>query len=199
MHPPILCRERLNRISAILSRHPDGLSVREFTRSFSVWSWELEQAAELGFVQIETRKPRTGRPARVAVSVSKPQAAKLPPYRSEMTKGISVRHWNFALQSVAISPKDNQFGFGIQTNVQAYLRVYRGSTYASARASASRLRRHPDVRACRQWFYAKTAQELPIGEPMPNTASGIWQRFLQLGIWRAKYAPALLRITVRRE
>jgi hypothetical protein len=37
------------------------LSVREFARTFSVWGWEIEQSAELGFVKIETRKPRTGR------------------------------------------------------------------------------------------------------------------------------------------
>jgi len=59
--------------------------------------------------------------------------------------------------------------------------------------------RHPNVQACLQWIYAKTAPELPIGEPMHHTAKGILQRFLQFGIWRTMYAPALLRITVRRE
>jgi hypothetical protein len=56
----MLCRERLNRIHAILGRRPDGVTVREFARKFSVWGG-IEQAAELGFVKIETRKPRTGR------------------------------------------------------------------------------------------------------------------------------------------
>lgn len=189
MRPPILCRERLNRISAILSRYPHGLSVREFARSFSVWAWELEQAAGLGFVQIETRKPRTGRPARIVVNVSKPQAAKLPPYRSGIPKQISVRHWMFALQTVSIGPCRDFSGIGLLAKVRAYQHVFRTSSYASARASASRLMRHPDVQACREWYFARTAQELPHNETMPLTASGIWQRFAELGVWRAKYAP----------
>lgn len=197
MRPLILCRERLKRINAILARYPAGLSVREFARSFSVWSWEVEQAAELGFVQIVTRKPHTGRPARFVENVSKPQPAKLPPYRSEIAKEISLRHWRFALESVSIGPSRNPFGFGPLAKVRAYQRVYRASNEASARASASRLIRHPDVRACRQWFYAQINQEVPHDEAMPNTAKGIWQRLQQMGSRRAKYAPAALRIAFR--
>lgn len=199
MRSLILCRERLNRIHTILARHPAGLSVREFARTFSVYAWEVEQAAELGFVQIVTRKPPTGRPARIVENISKSQPAKLPPYRSEIAKEISLRHWRFALESVSIGPRKNTFGFGVLAKVRAYQRVYRGSSAASARASASRLIRNPDVRACRQWFYAQANHELPLDESMPNTANGVWQRFLQLGIWRAKYAPLVLRITFRHE
>ena len=90
----ILCRERLDRIQRILERKAGVLSVREFARSFSVWEWEIEQAAALGWLKIETHKPRTGRPSRIATIVSKPQATKLPPYRWQIEKPISIRHWS---------------------------------------------------------------------------------------------------------
>ena len=47
-----LCRERLARIQSVLCRQDGALSVRDFARSFSVWPWEIELAAELGFVEI---------------------------------------------------------------------------------------------------------------------------------------------------
>jgi hypothetical protein len=50
-----LCRERLARIQRILSRSAGALTVRDFARSFSVWEWEIEQAAALGFIKIETQ------------------------------------------------------------------------------------------------------------------------------------------------
>ena len=74
----ILCRERLDRIQLILERNTGSLAVREFARTFSVWKWEIEQAAELGFIKIETHKPRTGRPSRIVLQVSRTRAAKLP-------------------------------------------------------------------------------------------------------------------------
>jgi len=64
--PSTLCRERLARIQGVLNQNAGVLTVRDFARSFSVWEWELEQAAALGWIQIETRKPRTGRPSRIA-------------------------------------------------------------------------------------------------------------------------------------
>ena len=45
MRPLTLCRERLARIQRILSMNAGSLSVREFARSFSVWEWEIEEAA----------------------------------------------------------------------------------------------------------------------------------------------------------
>ena len=65
MCPLTLCRERPDRIQSILSANAGSLPVREFPRTFSVWIWEIEQAAALGWLKIETRKPRTGRPSRI--------------------------------------------------------------------------------------------------------------------------------------
>jgi hypothetical protein len=99
MRSSILCRERLDRIQRILERNAGALTVREFARTFSVWEWKIEQAAALGWLKIATRKPRTGRPSRIATIVSEPKAAKLPPYRWQIEKPISIRHWNFAFHS----------------------------------------------------------------------------------------------------
>ena len=49
--------------------------------------------------------------------------------------------------------------------------------------------RHPNVQACREWYSALIANELPQKETMPLIASGIWQRLTKLGVGRAKYAP----------
>jgi hypothetical protein len=48
MNPSVLCRERLARIQRVLDNRAGALTVRDFARSFSVWEWELEQAAALG-------------------------------------------------------------------------------------------------------------------------------------------------------
>jgi hypothetical protein len=61
-----LCRERLARIQHVLKKNGGELTIRDFARTYSVWEWELEQAAELGWIQIKVKKPRTGRPSRVA-------------------------------------------------------------------------------------------------------------------------------------
>lgn len=55
--------------------------------------------------------------------------------------------------------------------------------YESARASASRLMGHLNVQACREWYLARTADELPQNEAMPVTASGIcraWRLAVQV-------------------
>jgi hypothetical protein len=82
----ILCHERLARIQRVLNKNPGTLTVREFARSYGVWEWEIEQAAALGWIQIETKKPRTGRPSRIVKRVSETHSAKLPPYRWQIEK-----------------------------------------------------------------------------------------------------------------
>lgn len=145
------CRERLNRILALLDRHPQGLSLREFARTFSVYSWEIEQAAELGFVTITKRKPRTGRPAMIVLRrneiISQPGAAKLPPWRCDIKKERDFRHFRFAIETMQVVGKSN--GFGLISATQAYRRIYRSASPASARVSACRLKRHLDVKAIR--------------------------------------------------
>lgn len=192
MHPLKLCRERLARIQRVLNKNGGALTVRDFARSFGVWEWEIEQAAALGWIQIETRKPRTGRPSRVVRLVSKPDTAKLPPYRWQIEKPISHRHFSFAVASLKSFKRGRPSyasafglgGWGCRTD--AYQNVYKAArSRAGARASVSRLIRHPDVRAARAWFYAKVRREISMDEPMPDTARAIWQRLSELGNGRA--------------
>ena len=147
----LLSRERLERIQRILNRVGGSLSLREFSRTFSVWVWEVEQAAALGWVKIETRKPRTGRPSRIATIVSKPEAAKLPPYRWQIEKPISIRHWNFAFHSAYFAIKGGSSAFfRTPPYTDAYLRAFPAARKRrAAAASMSRLLRHPHVRAAR--------------------------------------------------
>lgn len=188
MRPSILCRERLDRIQRILARNAGALTVREFARTFSVWEWEIEQAAALGFIKIETHKPRTGRPSRIAKIVSETPAAKLPPYRWQIEKPISIRHWSFALHSAHSAIKGgSSFIWRIPPYTDAYLQAFPAAKKRhAAAASMSRLLRHPHVRAARAWFYSKISQEIPKDEPMPDTANGIWQRLRELGSWRVR-------------
>ena len=185
-----LCRERLTRIQHVLNKKGGALSVRDFARSFSVGEWEIEEAAALGWIQIETKKPHTGRPSRIAKIVSETHAAKLPPYRWQIEKPISNRHWNFAFHSVYSAIRGgSSFLWRIPPYTDAYLQAFPAAkSRRAAAASMSRLLRHPDVRAARAWFYAKVSQEIPREEPMPDTARAIWQRLRELGSWRIRRA-----------
>lgn len=186
MKPLTLYRERLKRIQRILNRVGGSLTVREFSRTYSVWEWEIEQAAELGWMKIETHKPRTGRPSRIVRIVSKPEAAKLPPLRSTIEHTISVRHWNFALFSVCRAVRGGATGVGMVSFTDAYLQAFPAARKRrAATASMSRLLHHPDVKAARAWFYAQVHHEIGRSELMPDTANGIWQRLRELGSWRA--------------
>jgi hypothetical protein len=183
-----LCRERLARIQRVLHQNAGALTVRDFARSYHVYEWEIEQAAALGWIQIETKKPRTGRPSRIAKIVSKPEGAKLPPYRWQIEKPIRIRHWNFAFHSVYSSIRGgSSFLWRIPPYTDAYLQAFPAAkSRRAAAASMSRLLRHPDVRAARAWFYSKISNEIPRDEPMPDTARAIWQRLRELGSWRLR-------------
>lgn len=179
----LLSRERLERIQRMLNRVGGSLSLREFSRTFSVWAWEVEQAAALGWVKIETRKPRTGRPSRIATVVSKPEAAKLPPYRWQIEKPITVRHWNFAVHSVFGGIKNGRSRFiQLHSFTEAYLRAFPAARKRrAASASMSRLLHHKDVQAARAWFLAQRRYEIPRDESSPATASAVWQRLREVG------------------
>jgi len=96
MRPLILCLERLERLLKILDRLEGEARIRDLERTYGIYHWEVEQAEELGWARIETRKPPTGRPSRVVVKVNKTPSAKLPPSRSSLGPYISFRHWRFA-------------------------------------------------------------------------------------------------------
>ena len=104
----ILCRERLHRIQRILGSF-DGkpVTLRDFTRRYNVWKWEVEQAAEMRWVEITVLKPPTGRPSSVVRlrEHSETRSAKVPPPRRFMGKMISCRHYNFAMASTLMAIK----------------------------------------------------------------------------------------------
>jgi len=186
MRPLILCRERLDRILRILARVCGALTVREFGRTYSVWKWEVEQAAALGWIKIETHKPRTGRPSRIATIVSKPEAAKLPPYRWQIEKPIRFQHKLFAMHSTCAVKHGSRKLVHLPAITDVYQSVFKRATKRrAATASASRLMRRSDVRAARAWYYARFDGDAPRNESMPDTERGIWQRLRELGSWRA--------------
>ncbi|MGA7212963.1 MAG: hypothetical protein WBX20_02030, partial [Terrimicrobiaceae bacterium] len=59
--------------------------------------------------------------------------------------------------------------------VGAYLRIYPNAR-SRAGARASRLMRHPHVRAATRWFYAQLTHAILDEVPMPNTVTWIRQR-----------------------
>lgn len=186
MRSSIFCRERLDRIQRILERNAGALTVREFYRTFSVWEWEVEQAAELGWIKIETRKPRTGRPSRIARIVSETPAAKLPPYRWQIEQPISFQHKLFAMHSTCAVKHGSRKLVHLPAIADVYQSVFKRATNRrAATASASRLMRRSDVKAARAWYYARFDGDAPRSESMPDTASAIWQRLRELGSWRA--------------
>ena len=188
MRPLTLCRERLDRIRRVLERCGGTATMRDLWRSHTIYDWEVEQAAELGWLTITTRKPRVGRPSRV-VGFCGGDNAKFPAPRWSIESEISIRHWWFALRSVTETVKHGTraFGFGLPGNVSAYVNTYHPRSRNGAHASTSRLLKRRDVRAAGQWFYAEACHELPPREPMPSTAGGIRARLRELGSWRAAH------------
>ena len=160
-------------------------TLRDLGRSYVIQSWEVEQAAALGWVAITERKPRSGRPSRMA-TLCELENAKLPPLRRFIEREISYRHQAFALASVCVTVHRGSKFIGMPGTVAAYLEVYRPRSRAGAAASCSRLLKRRDIRALRAWFYAQANYEIPRSEPMPRTASGILRRLKELGSWRVR-------------
>jgi len=189
MRPLLLCRERLERILTVLARKGPAVSVRDFMRTYGVFAWELREAEAMGWIATETHKPRVGRPSQVVRSLSETPSAKLPPWRFDMGRTISPRHSTFALYSVYGCIQGGSKQLGLPGYVAAYLNTFRNSRSRNAAyVSTSRLLRHPDVKAARQWWYARFCGEVPR-EDIPETADEIWRRLSQLGCWRAKFKP----------
>jgi len=185
------CRERLHYLHVVLIRQNGCETVRQLARRFHISRDEVDEAVKLGWVSLEVRKPTVGRPSVVAIlnwELGETDSAKLPPWKSQFGKEISIRHEMFALYSVTSTVKHGNRQFGIPGIVDAYLRVFpRVKSRRAACSGCSRLLRHPNVRAARQWFYATTLGEVRH-EPMPETAYKIWKRLRELGNWRARWA-----------
>ena len=76
-------------------------------------------------------------------------------------------------------------GFGLPCTTDVYQRAFpRALKRTAAAASASRLRRRPEVRAARAWHYARIDGDVPRDEAMPRTVSAIVQRLRDVGSWR---------------
>lgn len=89
---------------------------------------------------------------------------------------------------------------GIPPLVAAYRDTYAGAkSEAGAAASCSRLIRHPDVLAARQYCFARLAGEIPRCDYFPRAAAEIWEILEHYGSWRAKMAPSLIWNLVRRQ
>jgi hypothetical protein len=104
----------------------------------------------------------------------------LPPARNQIPSEISVRHQLFARQAAWECVPRGIKTLGLPPTVTAYMKTYRPRSYAGARASASRLMRHPHVKALMQWHYAKMRGEIPSAEPMPATETDIVVRLRAL-------------------
>ena len=151
MRPSILCRERLLRIQRVLNRAGGKMCLRNLTRSFAIWPWEVEQAAALGWlkVYVQACSGGRGRPSRVVELITQDQLANLPlpPARDQIPREISARHQLFAIRAARECVIRGIKALGFSGIVAAYIKTYNPRSYAGARASASRLVRHPHVRA----------------------------------------------------
>lgn len=179
MRQLLLCRERLTRLLAVLDSEGGSCSLRDLYRTYGIREWEVEQAEEAGWVEISERKPAVGRPSRVAAKLSESQSAKLPPWRFQIPKELSVRHWRFALELASVGPTRGYFGFGLSNATRAYLIAFpQARSRAGAAASASRLLKNPMIRAARRWFLATDLHS--YDEEMPKTPAAIYARLAEL-------------------
>jgi hypothetical protein len=183
-----LSRERLHRILAVIQRRGGSETVRQLTRRFSIFRHEIEEAKSLGFLDVEKRKPKTGRPSYVA-TLSKNMAAKLPPWRRDIERPIKADHQRFAMFSVYTSIKGGSRTTGFPGYVEAYRKAFPSAkSLDGIYASCSRLLRHPHVFAARQWYYATSNGEIP-SLAFPSLESEIWTELENFGSWRAKFRP----------
>lgn len=189
-----LPRERLHRLLSVLTRQGGAETARQLFRRFAILPVEIAEAESLGWVKIETRKPRTGRPSRV-VRLSDSQPAKLPPWRFEIPRRISHRHWRFALASVYNGVPRGLPKHGIPPLVTIYRELFPAAmSKAGAAASCSRLLRHPHVHAARQYCYARSCGEIPRRAPYPSTAREAWETLKRHKSWRTEHAPLAIRL-----
>jgi hypothetical protein len=145
------------------------------------------EAERLGWVEIEIRKPRTGRPSHF-VRLSENPAAKLPPSRLYMERPISCRHWRFAMLTVFASIHRGGRLSGLPCHIESYLKAFPDAkSRDGAHASCSRLMNHPNVFAARQWFYAVVNGDVPRSLRIPDTPAEIWDLLEEYGSYRAKY------------
>jgi hypothetical protein len=178
-----LCEERLRRIEAVLSRVGGQASLRDLWRSWSIRGWEVEQAAELGWIRLSWRKPgRQGRPSQVATYCPSVGAVR-PPRRRDIEPEISIRHQNFAAVAAIKCVHGGARWLGMPGLSHAYREAFPAARSANGiSVSTTRLMRRLDVRAARQWYLAQANGRIPPAERMPGTVSGIRASARRFGV-----------------
>ena len=181
----VLCRERLNRLLHVLDCTGGTAPIRDLQRSHKIWWWEVEQAAELGWVRTFTSKPRVGRPSIIAEKVSNSSVAKLPLYRRQLDRKIKWSHRLFATYSVMPQPVSNAFGFRMTSKTRAYMMAYPScGSRAAAAVGASRLMKRQDIRLMRRWLFCEVGGE--VSGIMPFTQDELILQLEPLGYIRRK-------------
>lgn len=213
--PPPLTRERLSILLRALARRGGEMKARDLTRLNGVKWKEIDQAEEMKFVITEQRKPSTGRPSNWVMLSDHPQTSsttaseispnsqnvnqthptKLLPSRSSQDRRIRLKEWDFAFWYAIgdFGPGTGPFGFKRRA-WSAYMKAYPSChSKASARASASRLLKRPEVKAAIAWQFAKLDHPYGINRFFPNTATEIWDTLHRLDSARARWAPRHIR------
>lgn len=178
-----LCLERLNRLLRVLDRLGGSATIRDLERGHGIWWWEVEQAEELGWIRVFTRKGSVGRPAEVIDKLNKTPSAKYPLPRHMIPREIKWSHQRFAMISVTPIAKNNRFGFGLPSMTTAYLMTYPKCRSRNAAAvGASRLMKRLDVRLMRHWLFAEINKKL--SGPMPLNVPGLIEQLDSIGAIR---------------
>ena len=81
MKPNILTRESLRIIEEAIDKHGGAVSIRFLLWNHFIQRHIIDEAVERGYIVLETRKPRTGRPSLSVKKVSKSHPTKLPLFR----------------------------------------------------------------------------------------------------------------------
>ncbi len=193
-----LCREKLQQILRALENLSSSTTIRDVVRRTSISRSEICEAERLGYILLERRKPRTGRPA-ILARLSESQPAKLPPPRWMLERPIKFSHQKFAMLTVYASIKGGSSHAGFPGYIKAYQRTYpQAKSKNGAYASCSRLLRHPHVFAARQWYYARVNGEISRHWNLPRYESEIWENLEVMRSWRAKFRP-LRTVTFREQ
>lgn len=214
--PPPLTRDRLAIIIRALQRRGGEMKRRDLKRFSGIEWWEIDQAAEKGFIITEKRKPHTGRPSEWAVLNGRPTAThpfwqpknnavgnpvsrnyptKLPPAPDPSDRRINPREWQFAFWYAygEFKPGAGPLGFRRRAWV-AYMKSFPNCvSKAGARASASRLLRRQQARAAIAWEFAKLDRCPNLCLFFPERPSEIWNTLHRLGSKRTDWAPRSVR------
>ncbi len=151
-------REDADRITRVLSRQGGASTLRDLHRRHRIWSRAVDAAERAGIVAIETRRPRIGRPSRIArltLDVGNIYPPAEFPTRSSRPLSLSVREELFLAQYwLKGGYRFNRFQRGSHSAGDAYQRVFGRDRHMSrntARSAGGRLARRPWIDAA--WRY----------------------------------------------